>query len=469
MKKRLIKFLTFLFAAIICVSAAGCNLVTKNNQKDMEQVIATVNVNNEEKIYKRDLVMAYLNYGYVYVQYYGYSQERTLNMILDSLIESHLIYQEAMNVFEEDADYAKNASVQTKYTSERYLTEDEILTAEYNACVAINNLLDSYSDEEAPAENKDALGETVRTVPTDASNAEKELTSEEKRAYIEKGFDVSSNEYRRKALASVVKMLQNNNLLGDKYTDNLKDTDYYTQIYNTYLQQEVISNYEEYVLKGIRGEILSYDKLKEAYSAKRTEQENWSNEDFVSALSSATAANPVLYSKNGTYGYIYNLLLGVNSYQSAEIESLSAEKNLTETERAERLADILNGTTVKDLRSTWILSGYDFDGEKFTGDYTFAKNPENSLPFKGEVKLLKEATEDDAAVYGVEEVYTYGLDEFVKLVNGYVYGDENIALNGGADISVYSQYNCNTKPEEYENKINELLFAFSTDPGSLNT
>ncbi|MBP5686570.1 MAG: hypothetical protein J6W87_02155, partial [Clostridia bacterium] len=374
MKKRLIKILTLAFAVIMCFSASfGCNLVTKDNLKDMEQVVATVNINKEDNVYKRDVVMAYINYGYIYVQYYGYSQERTMQMILDGLIESHIMVQEAMNVFENDANFVKDDAYPA-YTAERYLSEEDRLSALYDTYVTINNLLDRYSDEEKPVENKDDLNETVRTVPTDAKNAEKDV---DKQAYIDEGFDTSSNEYRVNALAKVVKMLKSNGLLGDAYQGDIRDTDYFAQIKKTNMEQKVVDNYEEKLLNEVRSE-LTYDRLSAAYLDKKTEQENWSNAEFVSALSSATAEKPVLYSKQGTYGYVYNLLLGVNDYQSKEISDLNAESNLSDAERAARRAEILNSTTVKDLRSTWILSGYDFDGEKFTGDYTFAKDPANS-------------------------------------------------------------------------------------------
>ncbi|MBR5387919.1 MAG: hypothetical protein IK147_00450 [Clostridia bacterium] len=464
MKKRLIKILTLAFAVIMCFSASfGCNLVTKDNLKDMEQVVATVNINKEDNVYKRDVVMAYINYGYIYVQYYGYSQQRTMQLILDGLIESHIMVQEAMNVFENDATFVKDDAYPA-YTAERYLSEEDRLSALYDTYVTINDLLDRYSDEEKPAENKDDLNETVRTVPTDAKNAEKDV---DKQAYIDEGFDVDSNEYRVNSLAKVVKMLKSNGLLGDAYQGDIRDTDYFAQIKKTNMEQKVVDNYEEKLLSEVRSE-LAYDRLSAAYLDKKTEQENWSNAEFVSALSSATAEKPVLYSRQGTYGYVYNLLLGVNDYQSKEISDLNAESNLSDAERAARRAEILNSTTVKDLRSTWILSGYDFDGEKFTGDYTFAKDPANSLPFKGEVNLLKDATEEDPAVYGVEDVYTYGLKDFVAMMNEYVYGNAAVGEND-ADVSVYKKYDCNVKPAEYENKINELLFAFSTDGGSLNT
>ena len=63
------------------------------------------------------------------------------------------------------------------------------------------------------------------------------------------------------------------------------------------------------------------------------------------------------------------------------------------------------------------------------------------------------------------------MDAFIGLVNGYVYGGTDQALaNKTASGSVYYKLNANSiTVTEYDAKIQDLLFAFSTDPGSLNT
>jgi hypothetical protein len=55
-------------------------------------------------------------------------------------------------------------------------------------------------------------------------------------------------------------------------------------------------------------------------------------------------------------------------------------------------------------------------------------------------------------------------------MESYVYGSstptEVVVPTSG---SIYKKYKTSAVVEEYDAKINELLFAFSTDPGSLNT
>lgn len=472
MKKRLIKFLTVILSVIIgAASFVGCNIVTDNTERDLNQVVATVNVNQKDEIYKKDLIMAYMNGGYMYVQYYGYDVATVYNMILNSLVDNRIMVQYIYNEFENDEAVAKNTD-KAQYTPERYLSSDEITDAKYDTYKSINDLLDNYSEDNSDTEKQGALIFDVRTVPTDAKNAEKKLTKEEKNDYIAKGFDITSTEYKRAAFNKVITLLKDNGLLGSDYNGSIETTDYFNRLLKSNFESAIIEKYEYNIKKKTIDE-LDYATLAAAYTDKLDAQKAWSNSDFVSALSSASATSPILYSAFGTYGYVYNLLLGVNDYQSAKITELQHEReheHLTEAEYATERKAILAGTVAKDLRASWILSGYDFDydSKKFTGDYTFVKNADNSLPFQGEVKEIRAKTDDKTGIYSIGSVKTFGLAEFKDFVNGYVYNNESLTP-AATDDNIYAAYTRVDKPAEYDAKMNELLFAFSTDPGSLNT
>lgn len=481
MKKLLLKLTTLLLAVVIGMAGfSGCNLITDDTERNINQVVATVNINKQENIYKKDLIVGYMNYGYIYTQYYGYDAARTYKLILNGLIENRIVVQVATDVFENgDAELGIERTVNEAYAApalERYLTADEITEAKYYSYKSINDLLDSYSEDKSKTEIADTLIFDVRTVPTDAKNAEKDVDKEE---YVEKieneGFDVSSDEYKRGAFNKVIKLLKANDLLGKDYDGTLLTTEYLKQLLKNNYESQLISNYEEAILKSIK-DSLTYEKLAQSYTDKLNEQKEWSNQEFVDALSSASATSPILYSnQEGKYGYVYNLLLGINDYQSKQIEELQEERVhevWTEEKYSEERAKVLAGTIAQDLRKTWILSGYDFDfaTKKFTGDYTFAKDAANSLPFQGTVREVRPKTDDEDGVYAVESVRTFGLEEFTKFVNNYVYGDETVGSVGASD-DIYWEYTTDALPKdkEYDAKINELLFAFSTDPGSLNT
>lgn len=471
MKKRLVTLIALIMSVFMTVAClTGCNLVTLDSERDMNQVIATVSIDDEieTEIKKKEVIIAYLNYGYTYTQYYGYTQAQTFNLIIDGLINDEIFLQNAMKEIDageapfdiEDfinEDYAK-------WDVKRYLTGDEITESIYEARKVVNDMLDSYDQLKVDKIKNDTLTETVRTVPTGAVNKEDELSVASKKEYNEKAFDVNSSKERREAFNTFIKLLKNNGLLGEDYDGTIESTDYYKNAVQSFLEASVTGKYEDIYNKYERAKV-TFDMVKSAYAEKYEEQKDWSNAEFVDALSNSTAQSPVLYSAYGRYGYVYNLLLGVNATQEKAIAELDAD--LTKEEKVQARKTILDGITAKDLRSTWITSGYDFDGVKFTGDYTFAKDSANALPFKGTVKdLTPEDTTDNK--YSVTSLTQFTLDGFIAEMENYVYGEAK-TTETSSNTSVYKKVNATQAKAEYDARIQDLLFAFSTDPGSLNT
>ncbi|MBR2449274.1 MAG: hypothetical protein IKB30_04030 [Clostridia bacterium] len=452
----------------------GCNLVSVDNKRDMNQVVATVKISEDvpeaEKIYKKDIVMAYLNYGYYY-EYQGQSRADVIDFIVTQLISNRVYVQNAILKFDTNqgiyAGHIQDAT-KDKWDIKKYLTAEEITDAEYLTYKDMNDFIDNYVEDNEDKFN-DTLSATVRTVPKDAANEEKELDNGKKLTYIEKGIDVSGD--RRKAYNEVVEVLEINELLGDDYNGDLTTTTYFKETLKNYQETKLLEKFEKCITNSVITDLTIAD-LQEQYQRKYEEQENMSAADFAEKLSSATSGDPVLVcSNNGTYGYVYNLLLGASEEQTAEIGEIKFGKKSTEYANARRA--ILEDTIVKDLRSTWLLSGYDFDLNTgcFTGDYTFAKKASNSLPFKGIVKHLNpsEVNEDDyAARYSVLHEEKFTLDEFIEMMETYLYGSVQAGVSS-SNPSVYKKVNIADAVEEYDAKINELLFAFSTDDGSLNT
>lgn len=471
MKKKFVAIAALVMSVFMGMSVfGGCDLITQNTERDLNQVVATVNIGNDnfetEKIYKQDMIMGYLNYGYSYVQN-GYSQTQVFEMILDNLINNRILVQYVMKYMEDNdlvADATKN-----KWDLERYLTVDEDYEAKYETVKSMNDLIDSYEEAEEELK-KDTMWEEVRTVPADAANAEKELDLEEKKAYADAGV-VKGNigDDRNKAYYQVLKVLKNNALLGDSVTD-IENSEYYANVLKGQRETKLIEKYEEIVKRSERANITFADlceKYTEMYNDQKGKYEDDISE-FESALSSASAQSPLFYNNtNGSYGYVYNLLLGVSSEQETAINDI--ETKATADYAAER-RKILEATTVKDLRSTWIYSGYDFDGQKFTGDYTFT-TPENSLPFQGTVQEISAATEDRNAEYRVTDLTNFGLSGFIVFMDEYLgINSSNASISNDVSSNVYRKANvAKGTVQEYDEKINELLFAFSTDSGSLNT
>lgn len=220
---------TFKKIAVLCLSiaftlsAAACGegLITTNSEKDMAQVIATVNIADHDDfkgdgeyaayadviksmnkdILKRDLVAYFLNVGYTYINSYGYTYEQTFNTLMDTLVSRKIMVQYAMayyfstesDVYTVEGYNAYIESEQAKITDETekklYADHPEILTmkyfltnggktaaedtADYDRAVyslkkMINNTLDSSEQNyitEEDDEDDDTSAES-RTTPT---------------------------------------------------------------------------------------------------------------------------------------------------------------------------------------------------------------------------------------------------------------------------------------------------------------
>ena len=471
-----------MLALIISVSSlSACKLITVNDERDLNQVVATVQINKDapkEEILKKDMIMSYLNYGYMYEQYYGYTREKVFTMIIKDLIENRVYIQNAIEEFNSGDsvfDSIPKNKGYDKWDLDRYLKIDEtdadeknhvneIVEAEYFAKKTMNEIIDAYEKQE-DEEQKESLSEEVRTVPTNAQNSEKEepLLSAKKTYKI----DTNSTAERRKAFNKVVKLLDTNGLLGEDYNGDLTTSQYYLELVKDDKESTILEKYEDCIRADIFSKV-DFNEIKTAHENKFNEQKEWTNAEFVSALSSASTADPILVSNGTGYGYVYNLLLGASTEQTSAISNI--DKTISVAEKAAKRKLILDETKVKDLRSSWILSGYDFDGEKFTGDYTFTK-PENSFSFKGVVEKIKDAIDDKPAEYKILSLTEYSLNGFIDMMEEYVYGKPQTPV-ADSNLSVYKKVYA---PDivnghgEYEERINELLFAFSTDPGSLNT
>jgi hypothetical protein len=83
MKKHFAKIISLALAVMMSLSVfTGCGLITTNAERDMKQEVATVSIDEafNDKIYKRELVSGYVNYGYQYVTSYGYTLSKTYNL-----------------------------------------------------------------------------------------------------------------------------------------------------------------------------------------------------------------------------------------------------------------------------------------------------------------------------------------------------------------------------------------------------
>ncbi len=473
MRRISIAMTTILMAALMCLSTLfGCNLVTTNYERDMKQVVATIQIDPsapKDVIYKKDLIASYINHTSSESDHSHGSQQNIFEEIVDELINDAVFVQYAMQYFANETGFS--VTDENKWEIETYLDEDEILDAKYSTHLDINSLLDSYVEEDEKV--GDTFSGSVRVKPTGAQN-DTEVSKAEKLEYINNGvIDVTG---KRQAFAKVINMLEENDLLGDTYKNGqLETTEYYSLVLESYQESSLLAKLEETVERKSRANI-SYEDVKLEYERLYALQKEYDTADFETALSdNFNTTTPILYGRTG-YGTVYHVLLKATDEMTQALTEWKEENNKKDgaylnadysRERAKLFADI----TAKEQRESWVYLGYDFNGTSFTGDYTLCE--EESLPFYGSVTLLNGADkdkEDYRAKYRVDNVEEFSLKEILDKINQYLYnGTANIPQElDEIDSFTYQATDINA---DFNNRVRELMFAFSEDDSdsALNT
>ncbi len=551
MKKILTKIVTLIVVCVMSLTTLfGCGLITVNTDRDMAQVIAKVQVSENvdaEEIKKSELVSGFLSYGYMYVQYYGYTEAAAYQLVLDSIVQNRIIIQTAreelakdfnaetktknsefMNYFYQNALAGEGNQINSKPNTlealEKYLTEYEKAQAYYSVRVSVNQLIDSYMEAEDEDEKEDETF-TARAVPTvDASDARYEFELKEetpteydyKKAAIVLGDSVetytnlydlnlavykaykidlekSSEDYtkRLKAFNKAIKDLQDSGVISsEEHVDvrthgidailGLKEGvagyEYFVNTVKSQYESLIVAKYEDSLISEYE-DMLTNEMVYNQYVTEYEAQSiNYTNNvtNYESALESATKDSFVLCNPYEDYGYVLNLLIGFSDEQTAELNAKTSEAGVTATQVKEFRDGLLKELVAKDQRITWAQSSYGtFAENKFTfgEDYIVSEQSKTLLGnYLGTLLGAKESTLEDEN--GVENpAYTFtnvmpdsiGISEFVNTyLNGFIgtaIDLENSVLSG--TIADWS--------DDKRDMFEDLLYAFSTDPGSLGT
>lgn len=235
MKKFFVKMLSCAVATVLALFVLnGCALITTNTERDMNQVIATVAVDDvlKEDVYKRELVSAFNSQGYYYVQYQGMAQKEVYEMMLEDIIKNRILKQQAIISLVENAgenkggyfalaqaeankssydkvlsktNYLGNAFTTLKKADfkdtdgngtlenlDKLMTEYEYYAIQYKTLASIKALIDGYVDVEEDEHDHGAyeiFQGQVRTAPTQPSEVngnEWEMENDEEISAIDK-------------------------------------------------------------------------------------------------------------------------------------------------------------------------------------------------------------------------------------------------------------------------------------------
>ncbi len=481
MRKFFVKIITLMLISVLCMSTLfGCKLITTNNERDMQQLVATIKIEDApvKNIYKSDVIVAYGNYISNSGDYNTATSE-LFEQVIDSLIQNAVLVQYSMKYFAEKPDFAGE-----KWKLETYLDEDEKRDCLYNTYLKMEDFIEDYIKDKPEDAVGDTYTGTVRVTPTGAQ-VSTEVSVDRKDNYIA-NFEQDVITKNPNAFVKAINALKANDLLGDyKYDNKVENIEYFKQMLTAYQESMLVEKLQEDIEKTARS-VIEYEDVVNEYKRIYQEQEDWSSNDFKVGFESVSAKSPILNAKaisneqgKDGYGMVYHVLLKADEHMSAELNVWKEKnKNYTKSEYSAKRAEIFADIKGQDQRASWIESKYDFGATTtaikgfstaFTGDFTLCS--EQSLPFFGDVKHLNkqdESKEDYKPRYSVDGVNKFSVDEIISIVSEYLY-EGNIKVD--KTNSVYTKYTADTVKENYDERVKELIFAFSQDDGdsALNT
>lgn len=568
MKRKLILTICALLALAFSLGMfAGCDLLETDNERDMAQVVAEVNVadNTEElddaftalgtgvvlsdevrgslgsivstdEVYKRDLVTYFLSYGYNYISS-GYSYAETFDLLITALADRKVVSQFAtlyylsadeitvdsdyVDLFElsaTDAGYtqiggsdgyrmSKDLSVSgylaaiggEDLTADEaaiagysyFLTDAELAYAHYLVKNAINSAIDSYEEDIINAETTDDTSDD-RATPTGADTLNDYYYPTEYEVYTGlneatdcgeyETVDDSSRSTRRLAYARFISALRSNNLIGDdESVSDVTQLEYYSTELKSQLEQLIITKFSS-TIDLTMSDAIEAQLLQNAYNELVATQQVSSESDFTTTMDSVSDTSFIVYSPEGKYGFVYNILLPFNTNQELALSELQAQYGSDTAEYYAARASLYQHITATDQRESWFNGAEDYSFKAADAGYTeyygYPEREDAYLFFEDSLTKSRDGIDRYAGKYPYngtvsydEEKKTYDLDpedltvdafitEFEAYIN-YIAGSDkaNGGYTDGSDGSGFYAVSADDIKQDWKTNKNDYSFA----------
>lgn len=350
------KFLAVILVTIIAITVfAGCDVITKNEERDYNQSLATVKYAGlTSTVTKGEFNESFNSLAYYYVYYYGYTVDEAADAILDSLAQRKLLIlyvrdeiaklnskPNTVDVSELLTEVEKNEAVKSANESmaKWYKQVFEELWKEANATDDTTD--DTKDDDKVDEADKIAArptrpakkeAEVDYNKPLDPAKAEiKFFEKPYKDLYTEKEWDELNKvdgkaDYIPKALNELKKQL----------ADNYKSYDYYL---NSAYETQLISKYKRELGEKFDPDDTAVKAEYERYVSLNKEKFSIETESNYKSAISSSLTNTVYHptSEHG-YGYVFNILFKFSDEQSTELKNFTAgqpDKTIVEKYRAQ--------------------------------------------------------------------------------------------------------------------------------------
>lgn len=350
------KFLAVILVTIIAITVfAGCDVITKNEERDYNQSLATVKYAGlTSTVTKGEFNESFNSLAYYYVYYYGYTVDEAADAILDSLAQRKLLIlyvrdeiaklnskPNTVDVSELLTEVEKNEAVKSANESmaKWYKQVFEELWKEANST---DDTTDDTTDDDKVDETDKIAARPTRpdkkeaevdyTKPLDPAKAEiKFFEKPYKDLYTEKEWDELNKvegkaDYIPKALNELKKQL----------ADNYKSYDYYL---NSAYETQLISKYKRELSKDFNPDDAAIKSEYDRYVSLNKEKFSIETEANYKTAISSSLTNTVYHptSEHG-YGYVFNILFKFSDEQSTELKNFTAgqpDKTIVEKYRAQ--------------------------------------------------------------------------------------------------------------------------------------
>lgn len=350
------KFLAVILVTIIAITVfAGCDVITKNEERDYNQSLATVKYAGlTSTVTKGEFNESFNSLAYYYVYYYGYTVDEAATSILDSLAQRKLLILYVRDEIAKSQGVAnttavadllnaveKNEAVKSANESMAKWYE-QVFEELWKEANSTDDTTDDTTDDDKVDETDKIAARPTRPDKAEAEvdyNAELKPEDAEikffekpyKDLYTEKEWDELNKvegkaDYIPKALNELKKQL----------ADNYKSYDYYL---NSAYETQLISKYKRELSKDFNPDDAAIQAEYERYVSLNKEKFSIETEANYKTAISSSLTNTVYHptSEHG-YGYVFNILFKFSNDQSTELKNFTAgqpDKTIVEKYRAQ--------------------------------------------------------------------------------------------------------------------------------------
>lgn len=350
------KFLAVILVTIIAITVfAGCDVITKNEERDYNQSLATVKYAGlTSTVTKGEFNESFNSLAYYYVYYYGYTVDEAATSILDSLAQRKLLILYVRDEIAKSQGVAnttavadllnaveKNEAVKSANESMAKWYE-QVFEELWKEANSTDDTTDDTTDDDKVDETDKIAARPTRPDKAEAEvdyNAELKPEDAEikffekpyKDLYTEKEWDELNKvegkaDYIPKALNELKKQL----------ADNYKSYDYYL---NSAYETQLISKYKRELVKDFNPDDAAIKSEYDRYVSLNKEKFSIETESNYKSAISSSLTNTVYHptSEHG-YGYVFNILFKFSDEQSTELKNFTAgqpDKTIVEKYRAQ--------------------------------------------------------------------------------------------------------------------------------------